>query len=492
MTRRIETAFDTYADEIRGMGTEARGAEMANVLKSMMEKHVTLSASAFPRISLVTLDLDHIFLPIWGKTLDIEEGMNLLMDSGYRADGEYNADQAGILYTVGLAEDEEQRILDAIDRGETEYIDTEPRELHLVLNPIVIEPADHHVGATVPLRLADVLASIAMVEALEAGDVDRADRLVTLFYLPTDKGQEADSPRDKLPSISTSSIGEVTFTTDKLNKKAWDQWATLPPGQLAVGFDEDGSGQVGINLANDRDRAAGIQRVMTYSIDFASLEEEGIAPRLEPYDKRVYEALSSLWNSKAEQDVFSIKDVCVAMGYQGEPPSATKRKIRDSIIKMGGAHISVDNLEEVSAYRYPHFRYDGQLLPYEMTTGYVDGNLTNGLIHLFREPPLFTFARERRQVSSYKVQLLQVPISKTNKNILIEDYVRDQIAWMKNKKGKRSNRLTLEAIFDAAGISSRDQKKRKRTDITKLLDHYVDCAWIARYAEDEDGFTIYF
>ena len=127
-----------------------------------------------------------------------------------------------------------------------------------------------------------------------------------------------------------------------------------------------------------------------------------------------------------------------------------------------------------------------------MITGYVDGNLTDGLIHLFREPPLFTFARERKQVSSYKVQLLQVPISKTNKNIQIEDYVRDQIAWMKNKKSKRSNRLTLDAIFEAAGITTAKQRQRKRADVTKLLTHYANCSWIKRFTEDEDGFTIFF
>ena len=491
MARSIEAAFDKYAEEIRSMGADARGAEMADVLADVRERHVTLAPSAFPGFSMATFDVDSVFLPTWGKTLNITGG-NLLVDSGHRANDEYNAEQAGTMYTVSLAEDEEQRIIDAIDRGETEAVETDTHELHIVLNPIIITPAEGYAGEATLLKLLDVLASMALTEALESGDVERADRLATLFYLPVDEEQEAARAKSALPSISTSTIGEVTFTTDKLNKSAWDQWATLPPGQLALGFNEDGSGQVGINLANDRDRAAGIQRVMTYSIDFASLEEEGIAPRLEPYDKRVYEALSSLWNSKANQDVFSIKDVCIAMGYKGEPPSATKKKIRDSIIKLGGAHISVDNLEEANAYNYRHFRYDGQLLPHEMITGYVDGNLTDGLIHLFREPPLFTFARERKQVSSYKVQLLQVPISKTNKNIQIEDYVRDQIAWMKNKKSKRSNRLTLDAIFEAAGITTAKQRQRKRADITKLLTHYANCSWIKRFTEDEDGFTIFF
>lgn len=295
--------------------------------------------------------------------------------------------------------------------------------------------------------------------------------------------------------IRTNAIEKIDFTTDKVNRKTWNRWANLEPGQLALGFAEDGSGSIGIDLASARDKKHGVQRVTTYCIDFEKLEDAGIAPRLEPYDKRVYEALSSLWNrvtTVTGQDTFSLKDIHYAMGFKSNLGANAKKKINDSITKMSTAHISIDNINEASAYNYPRFKWDSTLLPMERLTGYVDGQLTEGLIHLFREPPLFTFARERGQLTSYSVQLLQTPLSKTNKNIATEDYLREQIAWMRNEgnSSKRSHKITFADMFEETRTTRRDDKHRQRKNARKVLEHYVKCGWIQDFEETADGFTV--
>lgn len=339
------------------------------------------------------------------------------------------------------------------------------------------------------VTLYDLLEGITARAAVNA-TLERLQKSGALTF--SDDGEAEETPT---LSIITNAIEEIDFATDKMNRTTWNQWATLEPGQLALGFTEDGSGELGINLANSKDRKNGIQRVMTYSIDFDKLDDVHITRRLEPYDRRVYEALSSLWNhvtSKTRQDTFSLKDVHYAMGYTTEPNASQKQKINDSITKMAKAHISVDNADEAGVYHYPHFKYDASLLPMERITGYVDGQVADGLIHLFREPPLFTFARQRGQLTTYKVELLQTPLSKTNKNLLIEDYIREEIAWMKNPKSKRSNKLTLSEIFKAAGISRSDDKTRKRKAIVKLLNHYVGIGFIKGFTETTDGFVIFY
>lgn len=305
-----------------------------------------------------------------------------------------------------------------------------------------------------------------------------------------------DAAKAALQSISTTAIKEVDFATDKMNRETWNQWAKLKPGQLAIGFKEDGSGQLGVNLASQKDRQHGIDRIMTYDINFNELENSGIAPRLEPYDRRVYEALSSLWNHVTTitgQETFSLKDIHYAMGFTSNPGKNAKKKINDSITKMSKAHISVDNYDEASVYHYPHFKYDASLLPMERITGYVDGQITDGLVHLFREPPLFTFARERKQFTSFDIRLLQTPLNKTNKNLSIEDYLREQIAWMKNdKSAKRRNKITLADMFREAGITRRDDKPRQKKNAAKVLDHYVKCGWIEGFKETASGFEIFY
>ena len=299
-------------------------------------------------------------------------------------------------------------------------------------------------------------------------------------------------------SISSPALDKVNFTTDKANSKVWNRWATLAPGQLAMGFREDGSADIDIDMANIGDRERGIARPLIYAISFNELEETGIAPHLDPYDRRVYEALSSLWNNittRTAQEVFSLKDIYHAMGYTGNPGAKDKARITDSLTKMMKAHISIDSIGEAEAYNYPHFKYDASLLPAERLTGYVDGQPTDSILHLFREPPLFTFARERNQITTYSIKLLQSPLSKTDTNLLIDDYLREQIAWMKRPAGKgkaskRSNKITLEAIYSAAGITRRDARIRKRKDIVKLLEHYKECGWIKGFTDTGDGFEI--
>lgn len=332
---------------------------------------------------------------------------------------------------------------------------------------------------------------------LISGIAAQAAMKLTIEYLE-DRGLlfvNGDAGAARGLSISTTELKKIDFPTDKVNREVWNLWAGLKPGQLAVGFSEDGSADIGINLANSKDRARGILRTVTYHIDFSGLEDMGIAPKLEPYDKRVYEALSSLWRHitcVTGRDTFSLKEIHYAMGYESNPSATTKQNINDSLTKMGNTNIFVDNIDEASAYNYPHFTWDAKLLPMERMTGYVDGQITDGLIHLYREPPLFAFARERGQITSYSIKLLQTPVNKTNKILSIEDYLRDQIAWMRNEgnSSRRSNKITFDGLFKAAGVTRRDDKGRQKDTARKILSHYIKCEFIRSFAEDSDGFTI--
>lgn len=308
-----------------------------------------------------------------------------------------------------------------------------------------------------------------------------------------------DDEKTKVIRINPTELKNVDFPTDKLNHVAWGRLAASNPGQLSFNF-TDGGGSIGIDLANAKDKKEGIQRIMTYAIDFSELEELGIAPKIGPYDGRIYEAVSSLRRYILTKEgkpfdertgvYLSLTDICFAMGYTRTPSTQTKEKINEMLTKMSRSHIEVDNYEEASIYNYPRFRYDGSLLPMERITGYVDGHVTDAIIHLFREPPLFTFARERKQITSHSSKLLQTPISKTPKNILLEDYLREQIAWMKHDGSSRKRKILLSELYRSAGITTRDAKLRKRKDVLQVLDHYTACGWIAGYKETSDGYEI--
>lgn len=385
------------------------------------------------------------------------------------------------------------------------------------LDPIMITTGNKQT----PLTFLEAIVWAAFNDAKEAGDTEQANKIYNTVFAKNEECDTShtvsgmkektdiqaenglsdsepilfgmDTERD-IPNIKLNKIPRVHFTTDKVNNSAWSFWEGLAAnGEEGCGLSIGNKTNLQINTANDADDRKGIKRLITCLIDFNELEETGIVKHLEPYDKRVYEALSSLHLSVTEetgQDCFSLNDVHYAMGETTKPNKKTREKILTSVIKLTKTHIHLDNKEEADAYNYKHYTYDASLLPAEIITARVEGQITEGVIHLFREPPLFTFARQRKQITAADVKLLQIPLNKTNKNLMLDDYLRGQIKWMKNKNRKRSNKITFEDMFKQTKLTGRKEKARQKTNALKLLEHYKKCGEIKNFKEVENGFVI--
>ena len=157
---------------------------------------------------------------------------------------------------------------------------------------------------------------------------------------------------------------------------------------------------------------------------------------------------------------------------------------------MMGAKISVNNEQEASQYRYSKFVYDGALLPIERGSAIINGQLAESAIHIFREPPVISFAKQRSQVTTLELKVLKSPISKTDLNLLIDDYLIERISKAKNGKGH--HRILYKTIYEKAGITSKKQKERTPDKVKRYLDHYQKCGMISRYSMRKDGVSVYF
>ena len=184
------------------------------------------------------------------------------------------------------------------------------------------------------------------------------------------------------------------------------------------------------------------------------------------------------------------------MGNSRRPSEEQTRKISDSLTKMGAARVYIDSTEEVKTNKkYTAFKYDAALLPFERISAYINNTMTEAAIHLFREPPLITFARERGQITSLTRQLLESPISKTDTNLRLEDYLLERIGHMKNPRSKAPRKMLFTTIYERChitGKTEKDRKERQRTPgkICKYLDHYVKCGYISGYDMGKDSVTI--
>ena len=285
---------------------------------------------------------------------------------------------------------------------------------------------------------------------------------------------------DEVLAITTRPVTALDFPLDKVNSKVWKLFEEPQP---------NGQMRMAIGVGSESDRRNGKQIDIAYSIDFRELEElenVKITRKLEPYDERVYIAVGALF--KAGYDNMSYQQIYNAMRYDGRAGASDLRKIHAAVSKMSGAHIYVDNIEESSVYSYGHFLYDGSLLPMERVTAIVNGQLAESVIHVFREPPLLTLARERNQITTIKRELLASPLNMTNANIQLENYLIESISHMRD--GKRQCKMLFETIYRNAKIPKGKQRQRSLEKIEKLLKHYVKCGWITGYKMEKDGVRI--
>ena len=322
--------------------------------------------------------------------------------------------------------------------------------------------------------------SISFSEFIRDTDPESGESIKSLFEICIERAQEAlagaGTPPEKIPTVKIKRAELVEYPLDKINSTIWQLLEQDTGGQIQIKAEKNGSKKP-LNIL--------------YSIDFEDLGQGvTITKRLMPFDKRVYIAISALFN--AGNDRITLSQIYYAMGYTGTPAAKHLEKINDAITKMNGAKVYVNNKSEAASYNYPVFVYDGSLLPFERIQAIVNGQLTDAAIHLFREPPIITFAKQRKQVTTFEVALLQSPISKTDANLQIDDYLIERICKAQNRKNAHSEKILYATLYTHAGITTKKQKQRAPEKIKTYLDHYKSCGKIKHYTMAADGVTVYF
>ena len=293
---------------------------------------------------------------------------------------------------------------------------------------------------------------------------------------------ETDTAR---PRTTIKRAEKIEYPLDKPNSIIWNL------------LEKDTAGQISFEMATDKDKRKGLALPAYYAINFDDLGGNmQITKRLLPFDKRVYIAVSALFN--AGNNVITLSQIYYAMGYTGNPGTKDLTKINEAITKMTTARIFFDNEQEAASYKnYNHFRYDGSLLPLERGTAIINGQLADAAIHIFREPPLITFAKQRRQITTVDVKLLQSPVSKTDANLLIDDYLIERIGKAKNGKS-HSCRILFDTLYKRTGIpdkpktnTEKSARRRAPDKIKKYLTHYQKEGFITRFTMEKDGITVH-
>lgn len=297
---------------------------------------------------------------------------------------------------------------------------------------------------------------------LRIRDIFTESELAALYYIQNPREEEAG-----IDSVIIKRANKIELPIDKPNHFIWGSLETNTDGQLTINFN---------TLPDTPEKDA----LIFYSIDFNSLGDKvNITKKLTPFDKRVYISTAALFN--AGNNIVTLSQIYYAMGYVGRPGKPDLEKLSKSITKMNSADIILDTSKEAKAIDgYREYFYKGKLLPMEEIIAVVNGKITESAIHLFREPPLMTFAKERKQITTVNLKILQSPISKTDANILIDDYLIERI--QRGKRAKHSQlTILLDTLYENTNITTYKQRERAPGKIKKYLKHYKDVEAIKGY-----------
>ena len=214
-------------------------------------------------------------------------------------------------------------------------------------------------------------------------------------------------------------------------------------------------------------------------LDFSELDGVKISRPLTSFDKRVFIAISN--KREAGQEILTFSQIYEAMGGISRPDKSIRDRIIESIETMSRAIVSIDTTEENKIYpRLDKIVWESQLLHIEKVKGYSRGQITDYAIRIIETPKLYLFAKQRNQITSAPLELFESPISKTEANLSLEDYIFPRIARMRNST-KISRTILIETVCQKCNITTKKQRQRLPGKIEKYLKHYVSVGWIKSY-----------
>ena len=143
--------------------------------------------------------------------------------------------------------------------------------------------------------------------------------------------------------------------------------------------------------------------------------------------------------------------------------------------------------------------YTGPMIPAErVEIMMLNGNETRDCIHLFRTPPLYDYARDKNQIGTIDIKMLDTPLSNTKENIELKGYLLKRIASIKNAKSNMSDTIRYDTLYEYLridnSISDKDLLRHKymeiRNKVKKLLDFWIKMGFISSYKEEKEGKSI--
>lgn len=226
------------------------------------------------------------------------------------------------------------------------------------------------------------------------------------------------------------------------------------------------------------------------------------ADRMNYFDMAVHDAINSLYNCGCT--TMSIPMIIRAMrgNMKLKPSRKQEERVCGVVKKLITTGIEIIYDQEAEAYKIDAqvetgYRYFGAIITGEIISAQINGQVIDSCLHLEREPILSFLARQKGQMSTIDMRILDVPINLNEEGIILRNYLLARIEQSRHSKKRvqESYRtIRLDTVYKTLNISPNEYTKISRTyrKIYLLLAVWKSMYFIAGYSLDKKKIILEF
>lgn len=225
---------------------------------------------------------------------------------------------------------------------------------------------------------------------------------------------------------------------------------------------------------------------------YVAIDGKIIPTNFTAYDREVLNGICSIYASG--QNIMTTQTIYEAFTGRRNPSSQSKAHVTRSINKMRSTLLSIDWTNHAKMSGLPlededYIKSNDNLLLMQNIEANINGTDTNAFL-LLQAPILYKYAKSVEQIITIDKSLLQMDnLNNTDDSIVLKNYILTRIAIMKNPKNKVKNHAILfDTMFEYCQITgNKNEMKRKRELVTKILDELKKKQYITGYTIEKKG-----
>lgn len=319
--------------------------------------------------------------------------------------------------------------------------------------------------------------------------VERARNKKELFIeIPEGGLQLFGGGGEQSKEISYRKAKDLKMVTDKLIHTFFQLGAPLPQevnGQWKFAPIADEAIPV---RYEDRNSKKQITLYYNYRFDMEKLQEYGIKPDFTSYDFFVATVLDNLLLNG--NGFVSVTKILSDMGIsKGSATKSQKDKLYKSLIKGGSTEIRINDkaIQESWGIKKTYSELEcWRVLPVVIKKErmIVDGNITDITVKITDFSVFYYLANSLDRITTWDKKLLQMYTGRrTERYWEVMHYLMREIAWM--RYGGRSHKLLFSKIYDYNQDRTKEDKRRTREMVKRLLDEvFVPAGYVKSYELD--------